>query len=140
MKSYYSHLSSRKEFGEKIDNTRKPILRSSAVFPVVRNENYTSRINFLGYWLIKRKIPEVHLLITLRDQIGNTLYRKSKIISSVQAFSITLNSLLNDIQIPKDENFIGSIETEFFTTQDMVFPYPALVLEYYNDEFNYFCH
>ena len=54
-------------FNEKIDNVRKPILRSSAVFPVVRNENYTSRINFLGYWLIKRNIPEVHLLITLRD-------------------------------------------------------------------------
>ena len=140
MKSYYSHLSSRKEFGEKIDNTRKPILRSSAVFPVVKNEIYTSRINFLGYWLIKRKIPEVHLLITLRDQIGNTLYRKSKIISSVQAFSIILNSLLDDIQISKDENFIGSIETEFFTTQDMVFPYPALVLEYYNDEFNTCVH
>ena len=97
MKSYYSHLSSRKEFGEKIDNTRKPVLRSSAVFPVIKNKNYTTKINFLGYWLIKRNIPEVHLLITLREQSGDIILRKSEIISSVQAFSIKLNDLLIEL-------------------------------------------
>ena len=140
MKSYYSHLSSRKEFGEKSEHTRKPVLRSSAVFPVIKNENYSTRINFLGYWLIKRNIPEVHLLITLREDSGNIILRKSETISSVQAFSINLNNLLKELEFPSDENFLGSIETEFFTTRDMVFPYPALVLEYYNDDFNTCVH
>ena len=140
MKSYYSHLSSRKEFGEKIDHTRKPVLRSSAVFPVIKNKNYTTKINFLGYWLIKRNIPEVHLLITLREQSGDIILRKSEIISSVQAFSITLNALLNELGFSSEKDFIGSIETEFFTTKDMVFPYPALVLEFYNDDFNTCVH
>jgi hypothetical protein len=35
---------------------------------------------------------------------------------------------------------VGSIETEFNTTRDMVFPYPALVLEYYNEKFNTCVH
>ena len=139
MKSYYKHLSSRLEFGEKQDITRKPILRSSGIFPVVKNRNYSSRINFLGYWLIKRNIPEVGLVITLRDQKGNTLLRKIQTIDSVKAFSIELDALLNEIKCGGME-FVGSIEAEFNTTRDMVFPYPALVLEYYNADFNSCVH
>ena len=37
-------------------------------------------------------------------------------------------------------NFLGSIETEFHSTKDMVFPYPALVLEYHNEKFNTCVH
>jgi hypothetical protein len=68
VKSFYKHLVSRQEFGEKIEQTRKPILRSSGVFPVIKNKYYSTKILYLGYWLIKRNIPEVSLLITLRDQ------------------------------------------------------------------------
>lgn len=139
MKSYYSHLSSRLEFGEKLEISRKPILRSSAIFPVFKNKSTSSRILFMGYWLIKRNIPEVHILITLRLENGNILYRQSKIISSVQAFSIELDFLLNEISYI-DDNFVGSIEIEFQTTRDMVFPYPALVLEYFGKNFNTCVH
>ena len=139
LKSYYTHLLSRSEFGETNDIKRKPILRSSAIFPVLKNPNLTTRILFLGYWLIKRNIPEVHLLITLRTQSGEIILRKSNIISTVQAFSIELDSLLKELNY-NDQNFTGSVEFEFQTTRDMVFPYPALVLEYYNNQFGTCVH
>jgi len=139
MKSFSKHLSSRLEFGEKKELTRKPILRSSGIFPVVKNNNYSSRIIFLGYWLIKRNIPEVGLIITLRDNNGKILLRKIENINSVKAFSIDLDKLLNEIN-NNSKDFLGSIEAEFNTTRDMVFPYPALVLEYYNSEFSSCVH
>lgn len=139
MKSYYKHLSSRLAFGENQEISRKPILRSSGIFPVVKNNNYSSRIIFLGYWLIKRNIPEVGLIITLRDKRGKTLLRKIQHIDSVKAFSINLDALLNEIKYSSEE-FFGSIEAEFNTTRDMVFPYPALVLEYFNSDFNSCVH
>ena len=138
MKSYYKHLASRLEYGETPESTRKPILRSSGIFPVIKNENYSSRILFMGYWLLKRNIPEVGIIITLRSKDGKILLRKIQTINSTQAFSIELDSLLNDVNITSD--FLGSIEIEFNTTRDMVFPYPALVLEYFGNDFSSCVH
>ena len=140
MKSYYSHLQSTMEFGEKKLVTKKPVLRSSGVFPVTHNKNYSTKIHFLGYWFLKRQIPEVTLTITLREKSGEILLRKIEIINETKAFTINLKSLLQEINFNSNSDFIGSIETEFNTTRDMVFPYPALVLEYYNKEFNTCVH
>ena len=138
MKSYYKHLVSRLEYGEKPESTRKPVLRSSGIFPVIRNEHYSSRILFMGYWLLKRNIPEVGIITTLRSKDGKILLRKIQTINSAQAFSIELDSLLSDVNITSD--FLGSIEIEFNTTRDMVFPYPALVLEYFGNDFSSCVH
>lgn len=139
MKSFYQHLKSRQEFGESVDKTRKPIFRSSAIFPVIKNDAYSTRILFLGYWLIKRKIHEINVLVTLRNREGVILKRNSLIVDSPKSYSIELDSLLENIECNKSE-FIGSIEIEIFSTRDMVFPYPALVLNYYNDSFNTCVH
>ena len=80
MKSYYQHLKSTQEFGEKKNLTKKPVLRSSGIFPVIQNESYTTSIHFLGYWLLKRNISEVTLVITLRSSDGQVLLRKIEII------------------------------------------------------------
>jgi hypothetical protein len=90
--------------------------------------------------VLKRNIPDVALIITLRNTDGTILLRKIEIIDVAKAFSISLNSLLDEINFNNKTNFIGSIETEFNTTRDMVFPYPALVLEYYNKDFNTCVH
>ena len=140
MKSYYQHLKSTKEFGEKENLTKKPVLRSSAIFPAIQNQYYTSSIHFLGYWLLKRNISKVNLTITLRNIGGTILLKKIEIIDTAKAFAINLDTLLLEINFTKNTNFIGSIETEFHTTDDMVFPYPALVLEYHNEEFNTCVH
>jgi len=92
----------------------------------------------MGYWLIKRNIPEVGLIITLRSQDGKILIRKLQTINSVKAFSIDLDLLLSEINITS--NFLGSLEIEFNTTRDMVFPYPALVLEYFGNDFSTCVH
>jgi len=140
MKSYYQHLKSIQEFGEKQNLLKKPVLRSSAIFPVIQNRNYTSTIHFLGYWLLKRNIKEITLVVTLRDSTGKILIRKIQIIDDAKAFSVSLKNILEEINYENQENFLGSIETEFNSTRDMVFPYPALVLEYHNDEFNTCVH
>ena len=90
MKSYYQHLTSTQEFGEKPNLIKKPILRSSAIFPVIQNEFYSSSLHFLGYWLLKRNIPEVTLTITLRNMAGKILLRKIEIINTTKAFVISL--------------------------------------------------
>jgi len=138
LKSYYKHLESRLEYGEIPEPSRKPILRSSGIFPVIKNQHYSSRVLFMGYWLLKRNIPEVGIVTTLRSSNGKILLRKIQTINSTQAFSIELDSLLNEINIKSD--FVGSLEIEFNTTRDMVFPYPAIVLEYYGDDFSSCVH
>ena len=72
MKSYSQHLKSTQEFGETHSTIKKPILRSSGIFPVIQNQHYSSSIHFLGYWLLKRNIPEITLGITLRNVDGTT--------------------------------------------------------------------
>mgnify|MGYP001369983834 CR=1 FL=1 len=139
MKSFYKFLSSRLEFGETLDINRKPVFRSSAIFPVMQNNFSSTNILFLGYWLIKRKIREITILITLRNNNGDIIKRNSLLIDTPKSYSIELNSLLKNMQYRESE-FLGSIELEIFSTQDMVFPYPALVLNYYGDDFNTCVH
>lgn len=136
MKSYDQHLKSIQQSGEKKKSIRKPTLRSSGLFPVIHNQDFSSSIHFLGYWLLKRKIPEVSLLITVRNNFGQIINRKVELIDSVKAYTIKLKSLLKEIDFDLNNNFLGSIETEFFSTRDMVFPFPALVLEYSNNQFS----
>ena len=45
-----------------------------------------------------------------------------------------------EIDFDIKNNFLGSIEIEFHSTKDLVFPYPALVLEYHNEKFNTCVH
>ena len=98
MKSFYKFLSSRLEFGETLDINRKPIFRSSAVFPVTQNDFYSTNILFLGYWFTKRKIREVTILVTLRNSSGTIITRNSLLINSPKSYSVELHSLLKNIQ------------------------------------------
>ena len=138
MKSFYDHLRSRLEFGEEIQDKRKPVMRSSAIFPVIQNSEYKSQILFMGYWLIKRDISQISSVVTLRDKSGNILKRELMSISEPKSYSLSLDSMLKDN--PTKNNFLGSLEIEFFSTSDMVYPFPAVVLNYYNDEFNTCVH
>lgn len=134
MRSYQSHLQATQSAGEALVANRKPVLRSSAIFPVMHTELYSSKVIFMGYWLLKRNIREVGLLYTLRNESGTLLSRKYVLIDSAKAWSVQMSEftdLLNEAGEP--ENFIGSLELEIFSTQDLVFPYPAFVLVYFNE-------
>lgn len=136
MRSYYSHLQAVKSVGEEVLVTQKPTFRSSAIFPVIHNADYSSKVIFMGYWLLKRNIKEIGLLYTLRAAEGNIISRKYLLIDSAKAFSIQLSEF-NDMI---GDNFIGSLEMEIFSTQDLVYPYPAFVLVYFGDHFSTAVH
>lgn len=136
MRSYYSHLQAVQSVGETIDLKRKPVFRSSAIFPVLHTDQYSTKVIFMGYWLLKRHIREIGLLYTLRSQAGEIIGRKFLTVNSAKAFSIHLNEFSEQI----GESFTGSLELEIFSTQDLIFPYPAFVLVYYSDTFSTAVH
>lgn len=140
MKSYKQHLESVMTLESQNNLNRNPVHRSSGIFPVIQNESYTTFITFLGYWLLKRKIKEVGLLCTLRNQSGNILIRKTNVIDRVQSFVVRLSDLLLELKGLQVENFIGSLELEIFSAYDVVFPYPAFVVCYYNQHFSTAVH
>ncbi|WP_162549848.1 hypothetical protein [Hymenobacter nivis] len=136
MKSYHKHLESTQAAGEAVSLIRRPIFRSSAIFPVLHTANYSSRVLFMGYWLLKRRIPEVQMLVTLRGEDGPILLRKSLLITEPKAFALRVGDLLAETALGATEaDFTGSLELEIFATRDLVYPYPAFVLNYYGDEF-----
>lgn len=137
MRSFYSHLAAVQTEIEQVSTLRKPIFRSSAIFPVLRNEYCSSQILFMGYWLLKRNITEIGLLYTLRNEAGKTISRNYLPIKSAKAFCIDLNDFP---QIAHEQAFCGSLELEVFSTRDLVFPYPAFVLNYYGANFSTAVH
>lgn len=136
MKSYHKHLESTLATGETVSLTRRPVFRSSAIFPVLHTAHYSSRVLFMGYWLLKRHIPEVQLLLTLRAEEGEVLLRKSLLVTEPKAFALRIGDMLAETPLGiTGPDFTGSLELEIFATRDLVYPYPAFVLNYYGDEF-----
>lgn len=134
MRSYQSHLQAVQSTGEALVANRKPVLRSSAIFPVMHTDTYSSKVIFMGYWLLKRNIREVGLLYTLRNASGTLLSRKYVLIDSAKAWSVQMSEYTDLLlELGESEEFTGSLELEVFSTQDLVFPYPAFVLVYFNE-------
>jgi hypothetical protein len=119
---------------------RRPIFRSSAIFPVFHTAGMSTRICFLGYWMIKRKLAEVHAIVTLRSADGTTLYRSNKLIALPKTYRIELIDYLHPIGMEDNSEFMGSIEVEFFSAHDLVFAYPAAVVNYYGPTFSTVVH
>ena len=129
MRSYYAHL-------EKLGSTSPksgPILRSSAIFPVFQDQEVSTRLLFLGYWLLKRHIPQIKGLVTLRDDKGSVLNRIELLAIEAKAYTIEVKDLT-------DGTMQGSIEIEFFSETDLVFPYPAVTVNYYGPSFSTVVH
>ena len=53
MKTYSQHLSGTGQTS-RIDIIRKPVLRSSAIFPYLINNKIDNKFLLLGYWLLKK--------------------------------------------------------------------------------------
>ncbi|MGB8101427.1 MAG: hypothetical protein WCE96_07090, partial [Nitrososphaeraceae archaeon] len=94
----------------------------------MHTKDYSTKILFMGYWLLKRQISEIGLLYTLRASDGDILSRKYLMINTVKAFSIDLNEFRDELKSKMNvDDFRGSLELEIFSTKDLVFPYPAFV-------------
>lgn len=139
MRSYYEHLDN----ALNISHTpipAKPVFRSSAIFPVINKPGLTTRIIFMGYWILKRNIREVACVINLRSQEGKLLNRTISAIQEAKTFRIELKEQLSLAGINPSAEFVGSLECEFFSTTNLVFPYPALAVNYYGEHFSSVVH
>lgn len=139
MRSYYSHLATTAPSSSGAIPPR-PTFRSSAIFPVLQEKGISSRLLFMGYWILKRHIKEISAIVTLRSLAGETLARSNFLILEAKTYRIELSSLLEQTQHPSDSPFMGSLEIEFFSTQNLFFPFPAVVINYYGPEFSTVVH
>lgn len=121
MKSYNNHLITTKSYGEVQNLNYRPTMRSSAVFPLIHKPSKIESVyTFMGYWMRKRNIPLVTVLITIRDQNGKKIEVRSIEVKSIKSYSISSSELF------PNREFFGSLELEVFSAVDMVFPYPAI--------------
>lgn len=138
MRSYYAHLDQVKNSQPLKDS--KPIFRASAIFPAIQQEEISTRLLFLSYWLLKRDIEDITCLITLRSQEGAILYRQMDRIHEPKSYRYELKRLMENAELNPLEPFIGSIEIEFFSARPLVYPFPAVTVNYYGKEFCTFVH
>lgn len=139
MRSYYEHLET--AAGQPRQPVApKPTLRSSAIFPMIRLPGISSRVLFMGYWILKRNIREIAAVATLRSDKGVLLHRDQLLITEPKTYRIELDDKLNAAGLPLDQPFFGTLEIEFFSTVHLVFPYPAVVINYYGPSFSAVVH
>ncbi len=137
MRSYYAHLQS---MVPSVAIPTKPILRTSAIFPVFQEMGISTRILYMGYWFVKRNITALTQVITLRKQDGEILWRSVSNLTETKAYRVELSDLLKQAGFDPQIAFEGSIELEFFSLQNLVFPFPALVVNYYGEGFTTVVH
>ncbi|MBA3816483.1 MAG: hypothetical protein H0X29_08185 [Parachlamydiaceae bacterium] len=138
MRSYYAHLETTIPFTGTI--APRPVYRSSAIFPVMHSSLSSSRILFMGYWILKRNVREVAAIVTLRNNEGKILARHSFSVTEAKTYRIEVADLLEMCPPATENDFFGSMEIEFFSTQNLVFPFPAVVINYYSPKFSTVVH
>lgn len=138
MRSYYAHL-------EQVKDTlalkeSKPIFRASAIFPAIHRKQIQTRLIFLSYWLLKRKIQVMTCVVTLRSQEGKVLHRTMETIDDPRAYRIELVDYLESSGLDLGHTFVGSLEIEFFSSSPLVYPFPAVTVNYYGPDCSTFVH
>ncbi|MDF2550665.1 MAG: hypothetical protein K0S07_1732 [Chlamydiales bacterium] len=134
MRSYHGHLETLR-----FPSRKKPIYRASAIFPVFETATVSSRILYMGYWMIKRGIPNIAVLVSLRSEEGELLYRSELAADAPKSYRLEVKDLLKSASIATDY-FQGSLELEFFASQPLLFPYPAALVNYYGEGGSSFVH
>jgi hypothetical protein len=106
----------------------------------MQEEGIRSRIVYMGYWKAKRGIEEISCVCTLRTQTGEVLTRHTQVIADSRAYRVELASLLEEAGLDRETPFLGSVEAEFFCAQNLFFPFPAVVVNYYGPQFSCAVH
>ena len=108
-----------------------PVFRSSAIFFAMKKKGFDTKLSFLDYWKIKNKNDNVTFLCTIRDAEGKKIYRNFKRIDKTIS-TISLTKILEQLKLEND--FLGSIECEFHSTDDLKYSFPAIQIFYETDE------
>ena len=136
MRSYKEHLNT---IASSLSVNSKPVFRASAIFPVFHEPDFSSRLLFLGYWLLKRGVSNLTAVATLRSSTGELLDRTIFTIDEARAWRLEISEALAKINW-KESSFIGSMEIEFFSAKNLVFPFPAVIVNYYGPHFSSMVH
>lgn len=131
MKSYQAHLQSIHPQTLQVSN------RSSAIFPVLEKDGVHTRILFVNYWKLKRNIQHLEMTLFLRDFKGSLILTLVRNIDDICAYNFEIKNFLNRFL---QQNFIGTVEIEFTSTENLVFSYPGIIVNYYGEQFNTFVH
>lgn len=137
MRSYYEHLLQTQKVQS--PDVVKAIFRASAIFPAYHTSEISTRYIFLGYWLIKRNIKELVCIATLRNHQGEILVKKEFPIQEKKGYSIELSELLL-LCHTEASLFTGSVEIEFFSSEPLVYPFPAVTINIYGKKFSSVVH
>ncbi len=105
-----------------------PAFRASAIFYASVDDHRTTHVSFLNYWREKNGVPSVGALLSLRDAEGELRRRQY---FKVDKFSYRID--VRDLVEAADKSgasFIGTIEVEIFSNEDLKFAFPALFVFY----------
>lgn len=139
MRSYYEHLQNLIP-SQKTHHLTKSIFRSSAIFPVFHSSQIKSRLLFMGYWILKRHIKEIGAVVNLRSDEGELLQRSFFSVNQPKTYRIDLEDELQKALDKIPPSFQGSLEIEFYSSQNLTFPFPAVVINYYSTHFSTVVH
>lgn len=113
---------------------RNSVHRAASIFPVIDTARYRTSLAFLNHWKIKRGIPEIGARHTLRDAAGERMGQVFDLLDQGKAYDIRLEEIgarMGLDTLPE----AGSWEVEYFSARNMFIPYPAVVMNTWNDGF-----
>jgi hypothetical protein len=116
------------KFNQGVDLNHK-VTHSSALFLVIDSEKngVETEINFLNYWKIKRNVANLRGRITLRKLNGAFIASEDFNVLELKAYTIKIRPHLEALGLCE---FTGTVELEFFSTENLYIPYPAAIVRY----------
>ena len=120
--------------GSYSDLSYMPAFRASGLFFATVDERTTTRVSFVNYWREKNHNSSIGALLTLRDAEGVKLARHFFPVEGY-VYQIDVRDLL-ELAGP----FVGSLEVELFSSEDLKFQFPALTVFYETPEGISFVH
>lgn len=120
--------------GSYSDLSYSPAFRASGIFFAIVDEHTTTRVSFLNYWREKNNITSVGALLTFRDSEGQKLLRQYVPIDRY-VYQFDVREFLQS-----NKTFVGSLELEIFSNEDLKFQFPALTVFYETAEGISFVH
>jgi hypothetical protein len=106
------------------DNYKKSFgiaYRSSTIFYFKKDKNFSTFINFMDYWKIKKSV-KVMIIASLRDMSGKLIFREQLYFDK--------GNVINYSPKIEDAEFEGSLEVEAIANENLGIPFAAILVIY----------
>ena len=106
------------------DLSYMPVFRASAIFYALCGADINTRVGFLNYWREKNGLHNIGVLVTVRDAQGIKQVRQySRLMEATGHYDLA-------VMLGSRAEFSGSIELEFFSSEDLKFQFPGVTVFY----------